>query len=71
MRIDCYLSEDCPTGSALKKNIEYALHLEAVAADISVHRIDEVTAVRLGITGSPTVMINGEDIQPGDKPGLS
>jgi len=71
VKIDCYISVSCSSEEALKKNIYEAMKLESVAADISFHRIDEAEAKRLGLMGSPSVLINGADILPGEIPGMS
>lgn len=71
MKIDCYISGECSSEEALTDNINEAVKLEAVEADINIHRIDETEAIRLKIMGSPSVFINGEDILPGEIPGIS
>ena len=71
MEIDCYISTSCSSEEALKKNIAEAVKLESVDADVSIHRIDETEAKRLKLMGSPSVHINGEDILPGEIPGVS
>jgi hypothetical protein len=64
MKIDCYLSPECPTEEALRENISRALAIENVAAELSLHRIDDSKAMALGLTGSPSVFINGKELQP-------
>lgn len=71
MKIDCYISVSCSSEEALKKNIYEAIKLESVPADVSFHRIDEAKAKRLKLMGSPTVLIDGTDILPGEIPGIS
>ena len=71
MIIDCYISEGCSSEDALKKNMTEAVKLEAVDATVNIHRIDEEKAKRLQLMGSPSVLINGEDILPGEIPGFS
>ena len=71
MKIDCYISTSCSSEEALKKNIAEAIKLESVDADVSIHRIDETEAKRLKLMGSPSVHINGEDILPGEIPGIA
>jgi len=71
MKIDCYISTSCSSEEALKKNITEAVKLESVDADVSIHRIDETEAKRLKLMGSPSVYINGEDILPGEIPGIA
>ncbi len=71
MKIDCYISTSCSSEEALKKNINEAVKLESVDADVSIRRIDETEAKRLKLMGSPSVHINGEDILPGEIPGIA
>jgi hypothetical protein len=55
----------------MKKNISEAVKLESVDADVSIHIIDETEAKKLKLMGSPSVHINGEDILPGEMPGIA
>lgn len=71
MKIECYLSESCASENDLKDNIEEALQAESVDADIRVYRINETEAKRLGLMGSPSLLINGEDIMPEGIPGIA
>jgi hypothetical protein len=64
MRIDCYLSPECASEKALRENITRALAVEKVEAELSLHRIDDNKAMALGVTGSPSVFINGKELQP-------
>jgi len=63
MRIDCYLSPECASEEALRENIKRALDIEKIEADLSLHRIDDNRAIALGVTGSPSVFINGKELQ--------
>jgi hypothetical protein len=71
MRIDCYLSLGCASEEALKENIKIALESEAVKAEVNFYRINEAEAIKLRLMGSPSVLINGRDILPGEIPGFS
>jgi hypothetical protein len=71
MRIDCYLSPECASEEALRKNIKRALTIEKVEADLSFHRIDDNKAMALGVTGSPSVFINGKELPPQGLVGFS
>lgn len=64
MKIDCYLSPECPSEEALRENIKRALAIEKVEVQLNLHRIDDERARALGITGSPSVFINGKELQP-------
>ncbi|MCX8022020.1 MAG: thioredoxin family protein [Syntrophorhabdaceae bacterium] len=71
LSIDCYLSLTCPSEEELKKNIEAALKEDNIDAKIAIFRIDEAEASRMGIKGSPSVYINGVELQPQEIKGFS
>jgi hypothetical protein len=71
MTIDCYLSMGCASESALRENLNRALELEAVDARVDFRRITDEEAAELGLKGSPSVLINGKDVQPADVQGFS
>lgn len=71
MKIDCYISEGCGSEIKLRENINEAMKLESVDADVRFHTINETEARRLGLMRSPSVLINGKDILPGEIPGIS
>ncbi len=65
------MSRGCGSEDALRKNISRALAIENVEAKVSFHRIDDTTATALGLTGSPSVFINGNELQPQGTVGFS
>jgi hypothetical protein len=71
MKIDCYISLSCPSKEPLRKNIDEALDLEAVDAEVVFSMVNESEASSLGLRGSPSILINGDDIQPVETPGFS
>ena len=71
LKIDCYLSQGCQSGEALKANIAIALERENITAEVNFYRIDDVTASSLGLSGSPSVFINGKELQPLGNAGFS
>lgn len=71
IRIDCYLSSKCASEDALRNNIQKALTQESIDAEVNFYRIDKMNASSLGLKGSPSVLINGKDIQPVDVSGFS
>jgi hypothetical protein len=71
MKIDCYISTSCSSKEALVKNIYESIKLESVDAEVNIFKIDESEAKRLELMGSPSVLINDEDILPGEIPGIS
>ena len=71
MKIDCYISENCSSEEALRKNVMEALRLEEINTTVNFHKISEREALKLGLLGSPSVRINGKDILPDNIPGFS
>ena len=71
MKIDCYFSLGCASEDILRKNVTEALDAESVKAEVNYHRIDDDEAERLGLRGSPTVLINGIDPFPSEIGGFS
>jgi hypothetical protein len=71
MKINCYLSPECASEEALRQNTTAALAIEKIEAELSIHRIDDIKAMALGVTGSPSVFINGKELQPQGLVGFS
>ncbi|MHB1325194.1 MAG: thioredoxin domain-containing protein [Thermoleophilia bacterium] len=71
MKITCYLSPACGSEEELKTNIVRALAAENISADVSIQRIDNEKAAKLRLSGSPSVFINGTELQPIDTTGFS
>ncbi|RMG05963.1 MAG: hypothetical protein D6726_00295, partial [Nitrospirae bacterium] len=66
-----YMSMTCGSEEALRENISKALQEEGLKAEVNYHRISDEEAKRLGLRGSPSVLINGQDIQPAAVTGFS
>ncbi len=45
--------------------------MEKVEAEVNLHRIDDARAMALGLTGSPAVFIDGQELQPQGQIGFS
>jgi hypothetical protein len=71
LTIDCYVSQGCQSEEALKKNIAAALEKEGLKADVHFHRLNNDEASSLGLSGSPSVFINGKELQPSGTAGFS
>lgn len=71
MIIDCYLFDGCGAEQALRNNIAQALADERVEAQVNYNIIDDKRAVALGLSGSPSVFVNGKEIQPQKMVGLT
>jgi len=71
LTIDCYLSQGCQSEEALKMNIATALERDGIKADVNFHRLNDDEASSLGLSGSPSVFINGKELQPLGTAGFS
>jgi hypothetical protein len=71
MKIDCYLSQGCQSEEALKRNMASAIEREGVMAEVNFQRINDDEAASLGLSGSPSVFINGKELQPSGTAGFS
>lgn len=65
------MSLGCGAEEGLKANISEALGLEGLTADVRFNSISDIEAAALGLRGSPSVLIDGNDIQPADVAGFS
>lgn len=65
MKIEILYFDGCPNHSPTLERVKDALRQEGQAADVvEVNVRDDATARRLGFLGSPTVRIDGLDIEP-------
>ncbi len=71
MNIDCYLFEGCGSERTLRENITQAIAIEKVKAEVTYHKIDDKKARTLGLSGSPSVFVDGKEIQPQGTGGFS
>lgn len=68
MKIDCYLSEHCGSYHQLRENIRAALQELGLDAEVVFHTVSYDEALSLGITGSPTIHVDGNDLFAGSGP---
>jgi hypothetical protein len=71
MKIECYMSLRCGSEEPLRENLRQAAALEGVEAKVLFRRVSDEEAAALGLRGSPSVFINGNDIDPQDIPGFA
>ncbi len=64
VKIDVFMNLTCPSEPQLRENLEKALSLEGLSAEVSFKRVPPEEAEKLGLRGSPTVIINGQELQP-------
>lgn len=71
MKIELYIARGCASREPLIHNLNKALAEESVTADVEIKPLDALTAVQLKLGGSPSVLINGADIEPTGSVGFS
>lgn len=64
LKIEVYMNMSCTSESQLRDNISRALELEGVTAEVTYQRLTDEEARKLDLRGSPTIRINGEEVQP-------
>jgi len=65
MKIDLLYFDGCPNRSPVTERLRAVLRQEGVPALVSEIEVkDELTAMALGFPGSPTIRIDGLDIEP-------
>jgi hypothetical protein len=65
MRIDFLYFEDCPSHGAALERLRQVMAEEGIQGEIEIVRVEtEEQAERLAFSGSPTVRVNGMDIDP-------
>ncbi|MFA6054580.1 MAG: hypothetical protein WC769_04310 [Thermodesulfovibrionales bacterium] len=52
-------------------SIATALERDGIKADVNFHRLSDDEASSLGLSGSPSVFINGKELQPLGTAGFS
>ena len=71
LTIDCYLSQGCQSEEALKISIATALERDGIKAEVNFYRINDAEALSRGLSGSPSIFINGKELQPSGTVGFS
>jgi hypothetical protein len=70
MTIEILYFPDCPNYLPAVENVQHALHEEGVSAEVRhVQVVDAATAREMSFLGSPSVRINGVDIEPSARSG--
>lgn len=65
------MSSNCGSEDSLREIIFEALNMENLKAEVNFYRIDNEQAIAIGLRGSPSVLVDGQDIQPIDITGFS
>jgi len=68
MQIDFLYFEDCPSHEKALARLREVLHEEGLQAEIRIHKMEtDEQAQEWRFAGSPTILVNGEDIVPTDE----
>ena len=74
MRVELLYFDGCPNWDATRDKLQAVLSEMGLRQQIQLVRVpDEATAQRLDFPGSPTVRVNGKDVEPSPpegRPGL-
>lgn len=70
MKIECYILQSFSCLDQLKQDVEQALKVGRFNAEIYYRRIRDEEAMEIGLTGSPTVLLNGYDLDSDAAPGF-
>jgi glutaredoxin len=68
MKVEVFALPDCPYGEPAVENVRKALAVENIEVDVSFERISEQEGLSKGLSGSPSVVINGKELQPSGSP---
>lgn len=60
----------CGSEPELRENLSEAVREAAPGAEVVFRRITDDEAARMGLRGSPSVLIDGRDIQPAELEGF-
>jgi hypothetical protein len=76
MRVELLWWEGCPSHPQALEELREALHAEGIGEEVleQRHIASDEEAQRTGFTGSPTILVDGEDVAPpgpGDPVGLN
>lgn len=72
MKVEILYVAGCPHAQPAREAVECALREAHVRANVQAVLVNEQNAGRTaGFAGSPTVLINGRDVEPAQSAGLS
>ena len=65
MKVEILFFEGCPNHPPAVERVQEVIQQEGVAAEVAEVEVrDEATAKAVGFLGSPTIRVNGIDIEP-------
>ena len=69
MKIECFFTEGCGSKKQLMQHTEQALREERIDAEVLSRQVSQEEAKQMGIGGSPTVWVDGRDLEEEAPPG--
>src|SRR5712671_7954522 len=68
MTIEIFYFEGCPNHKPTSERVRAVILEEGIAADLNEIEVpDEAAAAKVGFLGSPTIRVNGIDIEPASR----
>ncbi len=72
MKVELLYIADCPNHAPARAALDEAIRIEQVEVEVSELEIkDEYTSRAIGFMGSPSIRVNGDDIDPGVRGGIA
>jgi glutaredoxin len=68
MTVEIFYFEGCPNHKLASERVQRVIFEEGIAADVNeIEVLGEAAAKEVGFLGSPTIRINGIDIEPASR----
>jgi hypothetical protein len=68
MKVEIYYFDGCPNYKPASERLRAVIHQEGISADVNEIEVpNEAAAKDLGFLGSPTIRVNGVDIEPASR----
>lgn len=65
MKVEIFYFEGCPNYKPASERLRGVIHQEEISADVNEIEVpNEAAAKEVGFLGSPTIRVNGVDIEP-------
>ncbi len=72
MKIEILYTPGCPNVDPVRALLEQILSQRRLAVAVNIVQLaDERAAAQVNFAGSPTVLINGQDVEPGPRAGFA
>lgn len=69
LKVRFLYSEDCPSHDEALQRLRRSIEAEGISADVEIVKVDTAEDVeKFKFVGSPTIIVNGQDIDPPANP---